>query len=98
MVKDARAAARAGDIRALNQPIPTAVRVDDDGLPSALKLRNRWLTVESVVGRWRIDDEWWREEPVSRMYYGCLVDQGLQVTLFRDLLIGQWYQQRVDLP
>ena len=98
MVKDTRTAASPGDIRALNQPIPVAVKFDDVGMPLAVKLRGHWVDVESVVDLWRIDEEWWREEPVSRMYYACLVDQGLQVTLFRDLLIGQWYQQRVDLP
>ena len=65
-----------------------------DGSPVSLKLRDRRVTVESVADRWRLDDEWWRGRPVSRMYYECLVDGGLRVTVFQDLVTGEWYQQR----
>ncbi len=60
----------------------------------SLKLRGRRVTVESVADRWRLDDEWWRGRPVSRMYYECLVDGGLRVTVFQDLATGEWYQQK----
>ena len=66
----------------------------DDGAPVSLKLRGHRVTVESVADRWRIDDEWWRGRPVSRMYYECLVDRGLRVMVFRDLVTGEWYQQK----
>ena len=95
MVKDTRAASGFGDLRALNQPYPLAVRARDDGVPESLKVRGRWATVEAVVDRWRIDDEWWREQPVSRMYYGCVADHGLAVTVFQDLITCQWYLQRM---
>jgi hypothetical protein len=49
--------------------------------------------VESVEDIWRIDDEWWREEAVSRMYYRCAVDGGMSVTVFHDLINGKWYRQ-----
>ncbi len=65
-----------------------------NGAPVSLKLRGRRVTVESVADRWRLDDEWWRGRPVSRIYYECLVDGGLRVTVFRDLVTGEWYQQR----
>ena len=94
MVKDTRATESAGDIRALNQPSVLGVRTGDDGGPSALKLRRRWVTVEAVVDLWRIDDEWWRERPISRMYYECMVEQGLRVVVFHDLTNSEWYQQR----
>lgn len=94
MVKDTRAAKRPGDLRALNQPEPAAVKTEDGGLPGAIRVRGRWLPVQSVVDRWRVDDEWWRDHPVSRMYYECLGDAGLQVTVFQDLLTGHWYHQR----
>ena len=93
MVKDTRTTAGASHIRALNEPQSVAVKAEDDGLPTALKLRRRWVLVEALVDRWRIDDEWWRERPVSRMYYECLVDQGLHMTVFHDLMTGEWYQQ-----
>ena len=94
MVKDTRATTSAGDIRALNQPSPLGVKADDGEVPSALTLRRSWIRVEAVVDIWRIDDEWWREQPICRMYYECVVDQGLRVTVFHDLTNGDWYQQR----
>lgn len=70
------------------------VKTGDNEIPIAVKLRGRWLAVESVADRWRIDDEWWREQPVSRTYYECVVDQGLKVTVFQDIRSGRWYEQR----
>ena len=95
MVKNPGAAGRSGSIRTLNQPVPGEVRTDDMGLPQALRLRGRWVAVEAVADHWRMDDEWWREQPVSRMYYQCIVDQGLQATVFRDLASDGWYIQKV---
>ena len=61
--------------------------------PVALRLQGRWFAVESVEDIWRIDDEWWRERAVSRMYYRCTVDGGMSVTVFHDLIDGKWYRQ-----
>ena len=63
--------------------------------PISLRLHGRWFEVESVEDIWRIDDEWWREEAVSRMYYRCAVDGGMSVTVFHDLINGRWYRQSV---
>ena len=65
------------------------MKTGDDGLTFALKLRGRWVKAEVVADRWRIDDEWWREHPISRMYYQCVVDQGLKVTVYKDLVTGE---------
>ncbi len=61
--------------------------------PISLRLHGRWFEVESVEDIWRIDDEWWREEAVCRMYYRCAVDGGMSVTVFHDLFNGKWYRQ-----
>ena len=61
--------------------------------PVALRLHERWFEVESVEDIWRIDDEWWRERAVSRMYYRCTVNSGMPVTVFHDLVGGKWYRQ-----
>ncbi len=61
--------------------------------PISLRLHGRWFEVESVEDIWRIDDEWWREEGVSRMYYRCAIDGGMSVTVFHDLINGKWYRQ-----
>ena len=91
MVKDTRTAVGDGDLRALNRPHPIPVETDDDGTPAALKLRGRWLAVESVVDRWRIDDEWWRDRATSREYYKVVLEDGRNVVLFMDLASYGWY-------
>ena len=42
---------------------------------------------------WRIDDEWWRERPVSRVYYSVLLEDGRVVTVYRDMVSERWWQQ-----
>ncbi len=46
---------------------------------------------------WSIDEEWWREKPIVRMYYRVNLEEGRQVTVFRDMLHGVWYQQNAQL-
>ena len=78
----------------MSLPVPVEVKPDAFGLPTSIKLRKRWLEVEAITDRWRIDDEWWRSDQVSRMYYFAVVNQGLKVTVFQDLLAGQWFLQK----
>jgi hypothetical protein len=74
--------------------IPERVRVEEDvsGLPVAVRLpyRQRIMTIED---RWRIDDEWWRRELVSRIYYVAMLDSGQRLVLYKDLIDGCWYRQ-----
>lgn len=50
--------------------------------------------VTCVQDRWRIDDEWWREMAVSRMYYQLQLDGARVITVYRDLDGGEWCLQR----
>jgi len=50
--------------------------------------------VAAIQDRWRIDDEWWRETPVSREYYQLQLESGRVVTVYRDLVGGEWWEQR----
>jgi hypothetical protein len=56
--------------------------------------------VDAVQDRWRIDDEWWRETPVSRMYYELRLDGERVVTAYWELAAssgakdGGWWLQR----
>ncbi len=94
MVKDTGAPGSADALRAMSLPVPIDVKTDASCLPTAVRLRKRWVSVETVADHWRIDDEWWRSDPVSRLYYQCVVDQGLKVTVFRDLATEQWFVQK----
>jgi hypothetical protein len=69
------------------------VEADADDRPIVVCLSNRRYAVASVLEAWRIDDEWWRERPVSRLYFSLLLEDGQTVTLFRDLVSGRWAKQ-----
>jgi hypothetical protein len=50
--------------------------------------------VVSIQDRWRIDDEWWRETPVARMYAQLQLEGDRVVTVYQDLAGGEWCLQR----
>ncbi|MDP2675902.1 MAG: hypothetical protein Q8Q00_13545 [Dehalococcoidia bacterium] len=39
------------------------------------------------------DDEWWRQRPVSRVYYRLALADGRTATVYRDMVNGRWAQQ-----
>ena len=93
MVKAARAQASPGALRPLNEPQPLPVRADDRGRPVALTLRGERLGVGSIEDHWRIEDEWWRDRPVSRAYFEVLLADGRRATLFLDQVSQKWFRQ-----
>ena len=66
------------------------MEADEPGEPQAVVLGRERLAVAAVQDRWRIDDEWWRERPVSRLYYRLLLEDGRAVMVYRDLVDGRW--------
>lgn len=80
-------------LRPLNRPRRVIVETGNDGAPTGIRLANNCFLVESVIEAWRIDDEWWRERPVSRMYYRVALEDGRVVDLYRALGSGRWYRQ-----
>jgi hypothetical protein len=76
----------------LNMPEALLVEEGPSGSPVAVKLKQRH-TIISVEDCWRIDDEWWRSEPVSRMYYAVILDSGRKMVLSKNLIDNKWYQQ-----
>lgn len=93
MVAHLREAARGHRLRPLNQAKPIRVEVDESGEPQAVVLGRERLAVAAVQDRWRIDDEWWRERPVSRLYFSLLVEDGRLVTIYQDLIGRRWVRQ-----
>ena len=85
---------RPPQLRPLNLPQPVRVIPGADGEPRAVRVRSRTEPVLRVRDRWRVDDHWWTEEPVSRMYYELELADGRLLTLFHDTLHDQWCQQR----
>jgi hypothetical protein len=68
--------------------------VDERGFPRAVRFEGAMRAVAAVQDRWRIDDEWWRETAVSRMYYQLQLEGRRVITIYRDLIGGAWCEQR----
>jgi hypothetical protein len=79
--------------RPLNRPRPLRVEASEDDRPAAVYLSGRRHAVEAVLEAWRIDDDWWRERSVSRLYYSLLLEDGRRMTVYRDLVNGRWLKQ-----
>lgn len=94
MVKDPGTPLRAHRLRPLAQPQPLRVETDARSLPSAVQFEGEMRAVAVVQDRWRIDDEWWRETPVSRLYYAIQLEGGRVITVYQDLVGGAWWLQR----
>jgi hypothetical protein len=70
------------------------VQADERDAPQAVAYEGAMRAVAAVQDRWRIDDEWWRERQLSRMYYQLQLEGGRVVTVYQDLLGGAWWIQR----
>ena len=88
---------RRANLRPLNAPSPLQVQADDQGRIVSVWRQGRLTprTIAAVQDHWRIDDEWWREHPISRVYYELLLDDGTLLTVYHDLLSDLWFEQRV---
>jgi len=86
------------DLRPLNAPSPLQVSTDAEGRIVSIWRQGRLTprTIAAIQDRWRIDDEWWREHPISRMYYAVILDDGTRLTIYHDLRVAEnaWFEQR----
>ena len=92
MVADTGKTLRYDAIKPVNLPEPVSVEEDPAGMPVALKAKRRQKIV-ACEDKWRIDDEWWRSEPVSRLYYAVRLVSGQRLVIYKDLISGNWYRQ-----
>jgi hypothetical protein len=84
-------------IRPLNQPAPVAVEADERGAPKAVLFKGTFRQVRAIADTWRIDDEWWREE-IARRYFEIELEGGRRLTVYQDLVRGDWFAQGYDGP
>ncbi len=92
MVANPRETLRTGTFKPLNTPEPVNIEEDSTGSPVAVKIKRR-VAIIAIENRWRIDDEWWRREPVSRLYYTVLLTSGRRLVFYKDLTSNCWYRQ-----
>jgi len=94
VVAHTRAPARPHRLRPLREPRPVDVEADGEERPVAVTLRpGERLRVTEVQDTWRIDDEWWRERPVSRVYFSVALEDGRVITVYSDLATAGWWRQ-----
>jgi len=93
MVGNTRAASDARRIRRLKTPRGVEVEAGGDGTPLRLRLVRAWQDVSLVRRPWRVDQHWWRGEPVRRVYYRVAPEDGPPLTIYHDLISGEWFRQ-----
>jgi hypothetical protein len=59
-----------------------------------VKTSSRPVSIEVIDDRWRLDDEWWRSEPVSRLYYAVILVSGQRLVIYKDLVANCWYKHK----
>jgi len=92
MVENPGKTLRADTVRPVNTPEPVRVEEDSSGLPVAVNTSRR-KPIAAIEDRWRLDDEWWRLEPVSRLYYAVMLTSGQRMVLYKDIAGGEWCQE-----
>jgi hypothetical protein len=80
-------------IRRLKTPGAIEVEASADGVPLRVCLHGTWQDVSLARRPWRIEQQWWRGEPVRRDYYRVAPQDGPALTVYRDMISGEWYRQ-----
>ena len=73
-------------------PMSLRVQEDDDFRPLAMSLEGKVLGVVSIDERVEEEAEWWEPEPLFKMHYQVTLEDGQQVTIFRNMKTGGWYE------
>ena len=95
MVSNPRKKTGLSRIRPLKQPALVQVKDDEYGMPITVVMRRLEVRVISILDMWEIVDEWWKVSPIARRYYRATLEGGKNITVFRDLISGAWYEQQV---
>ena len=56
------------------------------------------MPVQSIEERWEDEEFWWRDNPVVRVTYQVTLEDGQQLTIFKNMLTGGWYLQERLYP
>ena len=94
----------AAQLRRLNEPVPADVRLGADGRPARVAWRARrgarggehprLEPVEVVLDTWCVDDAWWSEHPVRRIYHELQLEGGTRLVASWDMVEQRWLAQR----
>ncbi|MCZ6615216.1 MAG: hypothetical protein O6920_05500 [Chloroflexi bacterium] len=75
-----------------HSPHAINVQEDDEQKPTAVTLKGSSLRIASVDERWEEEEPetGWRDTTTLK-YYQVTLEDGQQVTLFRNLKLNRWY-------
>ena len=73
-------------------PMPVNVQEDEEQRPLAMTLEGTLLEIVSVDERWEDVEDWRKDNPAVKMHYQVTLRDGRQLTLFRNVVTGGWYQ------
>lgn len=76
------------------QPALLQVSEAENHEPLAILRGGRWSSVEEVIARWRLHQEWWKR-PVERDYFRVRLSGGVICEVFREVQSGCWRLFRV---
>jgi len=93
MVSNTRPTTDTRRIRRLNTPDRIEVEASEYGVPLRLRLGGVWQDVTLARRPWRIDQHWWRSEPVRRIYYRVAPEDAAPSTIYHDLVGDTWARQ-----
>ena len=72
--------------------MPIHVQEDAEQWPVTLNMVHGYSQrVVSVDDRCEVEEDWWRDNPVVRMHYQVTLEDGRQLTIFRNMVHGGWY-------
>ena len=85
-------------MKRLNQPQPARVTLDSVRRPASVSWGARGAVrravVEHVLDCWYVDEGWWSDAPLRRMYYECQLAGGVRLIVVYDLITQRWFVQR----
>ncbi len=77
-----------------SQAITLKVEEDAHHRPVSFLYKGGKERVEDILERWRVAQGWWKQA-VEREYFRVRSGRGIVYELYRDLLGGGWYLQRI---
>ena len=93
MVGNTGRAADPRRIRRLKPPRAIEIEEGEGGRPLRVLLHGVWSNVQPAHRPWRIDQYWWRADPIRRIYYRLEIENGPPLTVYYDEVAKAWFRQ-----
>ena len=75
-------------------PFAISVKEKEYLKPSHIKNHEAYVRIYSIIDEWEVTEGWWTNQPINRRYFKVILDNGVEIVLFKDLLSNLWYKQR----